>query len=132
MKPIDGPMVSTDRPRIVIIGAGFGGLWAARALAQAPADIVVIDRNNYHTFFPLLYQVGAAELEPEDIAYPVRNIFRKLPNVLFCLADVNQVDLAAKTIKAEAASFTMTISSWPWEVLRIFLTFLVRQSTRFP
>ena len=94
-------MVSTDRPRIVIIGAGFGGLWAARALAQAPADIVVIDRNNYHTFFPLLYQVGAAELEPEDIAYPVRNIFRKLPNVLFCLADVKQVDLAAKTIKAE-------------------------------
>ena len=101
MKPIDGPMVSTDRPRIVIIGAGFGGLWAARALAHAPADIVVIDRNNYHTFFPLLYQVGAAELEPEGIAYPVRNIFRKLPNVLFCLADVNQVDLAAKTIEAE-------------------------------
>lgn len=101
MKQIDGSTASTDRPRIVIIGAGFGGLWAARALAYAQADIVVIDRNNYHTFFPLLYQVGAAELEPEDIAYPIRNILRKLPNVLFCLADVNQVDLATKTIKAE-------------------------------
>ena len=57
-------------PRVVVIGAGFGGLWAARTLAQGNVDALVIDRNNYHTFLALLYQVAAAELEAEDIAYP--------------------------------------------------------------
>ncbi|MBF0539689.1 MAG: FAD-dependent oxidoreductase, partial [Nitrospirae bacterium] len=60
------------RPRVVIVGGGFGGLWAARTLAKAPVDVTLIDKNNYHTFLPLLYQVAAAELEPEDIAYPLR------------------------------------------------------------
>jgi len=63
------------RPRTVVIGAGFGGLWAARALAGAPVDVLLLDRNNFHVFLPLLYQV-AAELEPEDIVYPVRGILR--------------------------------------------------------
>jgi NADH dehydrogenase len=65
---------SVTRPRVVVVGAGFGGLWDARVLAREArdADILLIDRNNYHTFFPLLYQVAAAELAPSDIAYPVR------------------------------------------------------------
>lgn len=92
--------MSSDRPRVVVIGAGFGGLWAARTLVKSPVDVLLIDRNNYHVFFPLLYQVAAAELEPEDIAYPVRNILRRRRNVDFLLADVTDVDLKARTLNA--------------------------------
>jgi len=60
------------RPQVIIIGAGFGGIRAVQKLANSPLDVLVIDRNNYHTFLPLLYQVAAAELEPEAIVYPVR------------------------------------------------------------
>ena len=82
------------------MGAGFGGLWAARTLARAApdADVLLLDRNNYHTFFPLLYQVAAAELAPSDIAYPVRSILRRSPNVRFRMAEVTGVDLAARTV----------------------------------
>ena len=54
-------------PKVVIVGAGFGGMWVARGLANRPVDVTLLDRNNYHTFFPLLYQVAAAELGPTDI-----------------------------------------------------------------
>src|SRR5262245_50876800 len=75
-------------PTVVVLGAGFGGLWAARTLAEGPVNVILIDRHNYHTFFPLLYQVGAAELEPEDIAQPVRKILWKHSKVHFCLGEV--------------------------------------------
>ena len=88
------------RPRTVVIGAGFGGLWAARALAGAPVDVLLLDRNNFHVFLPLLYQVAAAELEPEDIVYPVRGILRGIPNVSFGMADVTGVDPVSRTVKA--------------------------------
>ena len=78
---------------------GFGGLWAARTLAHAPINIRLIDRHNYHTFFPLLYQVGAAELEPEDIAAPVRHIFRRAPRFQFYLGEVEEIDLVNKVVK---------------------------------
>ncbi|MBF0567319.1 MAG: NAD(P)/FAD-dependent oxidoreductase [Nitrospirae bacterium] len=81
------------RPRVVIAGGGFSGLWAAKTLANQPVDVVLVDRNNYHTFLPLLYQVAAAELEPEDIAYPIRSILRKYTNVRFVLADIKKIDL---------------------------------------
>ncbi len=81
------------RPRVVIVGAGFGGLWAARALDGEDVDVLLLDRNNYHTFFPLLYQVAAAELGAEDIAYPVRAIFRHARNVHFRMAEVRGLDL---------------------------------------
>ena len=93
--------MNVQRPRIVIIGAGFGGLWAAKTLARSPVDVLLLDRNNYHTFFPLLYQVAAAELEPEDIAYPVRSVFRKRRNVQFIMADVKRVDFAAQVVEAD-------------------------------
>src|SRR4051812_12826001 len=69
------------RPRIVIVGTGFGGLTAARALARMPADIVLIDRRNSPLFQPLLYQVATAALSPADIAWPIRAIFSRHPNV---------------------------------------------------
>ena len=64
------------RPRVVIVGAGFGGLSAARALRTADADVLVIDRHNYHLFQPLLYQVASGLLDPSEIAHPVRSILR--------------------------------------------------------
>lgn len=95
-------MDKSSRPRVVIVGAGFGGLWAARALAGYPVEVLLIDRNNYHTFFPLLYQVAAAELEPESIVYPVRSILRHFPNVHFALAEVEGLDLERRILKTEA------------------------------
>jgi NADH dehydrogenase len=92
-------MTTTNRPRVVIIGAGFAGLWAARTLAHSHADVLVLDRNNYHTFFPLLYQVAAAELEPEDIVYPVRSVLRGQQNTRFLMNEVTEIDLVAKQVK---------------------------------
>jgi NADH dehydrogenase len=92
-------MTTSAHPRVVIIGAGFAGLWAARTLAHSQADVLVLDRNNYHTFFPLLYQVAAAELEPEDIVYPVRSLLRGQKNTRFLMNEVTKVDLAAKQVK---------------------------------
>jgi NADH dehydrogenase len=86
---------------VAVVGAGFGGLWAARSLARSPVDAVLIDRQNYHCFLPLLYQVAAAELEPEEIAYPVRSILRTLPNVRFVLADVIRVDLDRRVLETD-------------------------------
>ena len=90
------------KPKVVIIGAGFGGLWAARSLANKPVDVLVIDRNNYHTFLALLYQVAAAELEAEDIAYPVRSVFWKTPNIDFVLAHARHIDLQNRTIQTDS------------------------------
>ena len=78
---------------VVIIGAGFGGLRAARALAKDPVRVTLIDRNNYHLFQPLLYQVATAGITPEEIAYPVRSIFRGQKNLEFRMAEVNEIDV---------------------------------------
>jgi NADH dehydrogenase len=85
-------------PRVLIVGAGFGGLAAARALADAPVDVVVVDRNNFHTFQPLLYQVATAGLEPEDIAYSVRGILRRQRNASFRMADAVGVDWTGRRL----------------------------------
>jgi NADH:ubiquinone reductase (H+-translocating) len=91
---------STPRVRIVIVGCGFGGLFAAKALRRAAADVLVIDRNNYHLFQPLLYQVASAALAPADIAQPVRTILRTQANARVMLAEVTAVDLRQRTVTA--------------------------------
>lgn len=92
----------SEKPKVVIIGAGFGGLWAARTLARHPVDVMVIDRNNYHTFLALLYQVAAAELSPEDIAYPIRSVFWNAPNIDFFQAHARRIDLQKSVIKTDS------------------------------
>lgn len=90
--------MSEPRPKVLILGAGFGGLWTARALRRFDADITLLDRNNFHTFLPLLYQVGAAELEPFAIARPVRTITRGQDNLHFLNADALRLDLEKKLV----------------------------------
>jgi NADH dehydrogenase len=87
------------RPRIVIVGAGFGGLEAARGLARSPVDVTVIDRHNYHLFQPLLYQVATAALSPADIAQPIRAVLRHQQNVTVQLDEVTGVDTAARRVE---------------------------------
>ena len=85
-------------PKVIIIGAGFGGLFAARELANQPIDVLLIDRNNYHTFTPLLYQVATAALDPSQIAYPIRSIFRNTSNIHFLLGKVTGIDTDLRNV----------------------------------
>ena len=87
-----------SRPRVVIIGAGFGGLHAAKQLANAPVDVLMLDRNNFHTFQPLLYQVATAALDNTDVAYQVRGIFHHQKNFRFRQAEVIGFDHAAREV----------------------------------
>src|SRR6266699_5889489 len=89
------------RQRVVIIGAGFAGLSAAKALRDAPFDVIVIDRHNYHLFQPLLYQVATAGLSPGDIASPIRGILRDQKNATAILARVSHIDLKMQEVGAE-------------------------------
>jgi len=94
-------LTGIGRAQIVIVGCGFGGLFAARALSRTPADVLVIDRNNYHLFQPLLYQVASAALAPADIAQPIRTILRYQQNARVMLAQVDAVDLAGRRVIAD-------------------------------
>lgn len=93
------PVTENRTPRVVVVGAGFGGLTLARALRHAPVEVLLIDRHNYHTFQPLLYQVATAGLEPEEIAHAVRGIFHRQQNVRFRLGEAVGLDRAARTLR---------------------------------
>src|SRR5437660_9134289 len=101
--PPSGEGQGGGRPRVVIVGAGFGGLACARKLDGEPIDVVLLDQHNYHLFTPLLYQVATGLLNPSDIAYPLRTIFRHSPNVRFRQATVTRVDLASKVVRLDAS-----------------------------
>ncbi len=90
-------------PKVIIVGAGFGGMQTAQSLAKSGADILLIDRNNYNTFVPLLYQVAAAQLEPELIAYPLRTILRSKRRTRFLQAEVQEINTTRQLIKTENA-----------------------------
>ena len=88
----------SEQTRVVIVGAGFAGLAAAKVFTEAPVEVLLLDRNNYHTFLPLLYQVAAAEVDPSQIGFPIRTILRPLDNVDFMMAEVDRVDLESETV----------------------------------
>jgi NADH dehydrogenase len=90
-------------PHLVILGAGFGGLKAAQGLAKAPIRITLIDRQNYHLFQPLLYQVAIAGLVPSQIAYPLRTIFRRQKNLTFQMGEVTGIDFGGRYVKLDGS-----------------------------
>lgn len=98
-------MTSTTKPRVIVLGAGFGGLWASKALAVADVTVKLLDKNNYHTFLPLLYQVAAAEVEPGLIARSVRGLVRQHANVRFHMAEVERIDLQTQEVHSANLSF---------------------------
>src|SRR5246500_6044326 len=87
-----------QRKRVVIVGAGFAGIAAARALRHADVDVVLIDRRNHHIFQPLLYQVATAVLSPAEIAAPIRQLGKKQKNLEVVLAEVTSVDLKSRCV----------------------------------
>src|SRR4249920_276127 len=92
-------MVVTSRPHVLIVGGGFGGLWATRALASASVQLTLVDRSNHHLFQPLLYQVATAGLSAPDIAAPLRNILRRQGNVTVLMAEVAAIDKAQRQVR---------------------------------
>jgi NADH dehydrogenase len=86
------------RPHVVVLGGGFGGLWATRALASAPVRITLVDRTNHHLFQPLLYQVATAGLSAPDVAAPLRHILRRQANVTVRMDEATSIDLAARRV----------------------------------
>ncbi len=93
-----GESVPTITPRVVIVGGGFGGLHAARALGEAPVNVLVIDRNNHHLFQPLLYQVATGVLSPAEISAPIRSVLRKQKNTEVIMGEVTGVDTEAQRV----------------------------------
>ena len=91
--------MSPQRPKVVIVGAGFGGIQAAMALSRVAVDVIVLDRQNHHCFQPLLYQVATAALSPAEIAWPIRHMLRQQRNATVFMAEVKLVDLAGRSVE---------------------------------
>jgi len=94
--------MADPRPRVVIVGAGFGGIEAGKALARAPVEVTIIDRQNHHCFQPLLYQVATAALSPADVAWPIRHIFRDQENATVLMAEVRAIDTERRMVWTDA------------------------------
>ncbi|MBR9920050.1 MAG: NAD(P)/FAD-dependent oxidoreductase [Bacteroidetes bacterium] len=95
---------SSQHPRVVIIGAGFGGLELAKKLRNKPFQVILLDKNNYHNFQPLLYQVATGGLEPDSIAYPIRKVFQGVKNISFRMAEVQNIDSESNCIQTNIGS----------------------------
>jgi NADH dehydrogenase len=90
--------------KVVIVGAGFGGIEAAKSLRRAPVEVTVIDRQNHHCFQPLLYQVATAALSPADVAWPIRHILRKQKNATVLMAEVRAVNTSKRLVQIDSVS----------------------------
>jgi NADH dehydrogenase len=105
------------RARVVVVGGGFGGLQAALKLARLPVEVVLIDRRNFHFFQPLAYQVATGALSPAEISYPLRRIFRRRPNVRVILAEVTDIDLAARRVRLKLVANDRAPESLSYDAL---------------
>jgi NADH:ubiquinone reductase (H+-translocating) len=97
--------MSTQRPRVVILGGGFGGLQCAETLNRADVAITIIDRQNYHCFQPLLYQVATASLSPADVAWPIRHVLRRQKNATVFMTEVTGIDIGERLVATKTGSF---------------------------
>src|SRR6516165_2897585 len=91
----------SDQPHVVILGAGFGGIGALKSLGDANVSVTILDKRDYHTFQPLLYQVATDELAPTEVGFPIRELLHGRKNIAFHQAAVRSVDLARKEVAAE-------------------------------
>jgi NADH dehydrogenase len=99
------PQTTSSNPKVVIIGGGFGGLYASRALANQPVDVTLIDRTNHHLFQPLLYQVATAMLSPADIAQPIRAILKEAKNIRVVMGRVESIDTSARVVHTHGSQY---------------------------
>ena len=106
-----------DRPHIVVVGGGFGGVQAALHLARLPVDVTLIDRRNFHLFQPLAYQVATGALSAAEIAYPLRHMFRRRANVRVLLAEVTDVDLDARLVQLREVAGQRPLEAVPYDML---------------
>jgi NADH dehydrogenase len=117
--------VLSPKPRIVVIGAGFAGLRAIRKLAGIHAEIILIDRNNYHTFIPLLYQVATGFIAPEIITYPLRKYLRSLKNARFIQAEVRRIDLTSRLLYLSSVESATTSTIEQTEAIDFTYDYLI-------
>src|ERR1041384_6724221 len=97
---------SAHMPRIVIIGGGFGGINLAKKLKNAPVEVLLLDKHNYHTFQPLLYQVATGAIEADSIGFPIRRIFSRQKNFTFHLANVDKIDTEHSVVETTAGNYS--------------------------
>src|ERR1700681_3077077 len=99
---MEGPVAPIETlPKVVIVGGGFGGLYAAKELAEKDVRVTLIDRTNHHLFQPLLYQVATAGLSPADVAQPIRHILRLAQNIKVVMGAVERIDVDARVVKTQ-------------------------------
>src|SRR3954463_11936750 len=103
--------------RVVVVGGGFGGLQAALHLRRAPVELTLVDRRNFHLFQPLTYQVATGGLTPGEIAYPLRSIYKRAPNVRVLMAEVAGFDLAARRLRLRSVSGVPAPESLEYDTL---------------
>ena len=115
--PQSGDQSAPARPRVIVVGGGFGGLQAALKLARLPVEVVLVDRRNFHFFQPLAYQIATGALSPAEISYPLRRVFRRHPNVRVILAKVTDIDLAARRVRLESVANDRAPESLSYDTL---------------
>src|SRR6266436_4141166 len=110
-------MAETAHHKVVVVGGGFGGLQATLHLRRAAVEVTLVDRRNFHLFQPLTYQVATGALSPGDIAYPLRAIFKRSPNVSVLMAEVGDFDLDGRELKLKPEGDVPAPESLPYDTL---------------